>query len=271
MSNSDLIWMNNQLCSSFQHAAMTGALTPAMIAQFNQPALAAQMGLSPAFNQVSTPAQNMVIPNYEIQIAQNRSIVTNPYAQLFRDGRTIMVNGVVEENMANNIVAQLMALEQLDKAKDITLLINSPGGSVTAGMSIYDTMNFIKNDVITICAGQAMSMGAFLLSAGTPGKRFVLPSSSVMVHQPSAGTQGTVTDMTIAVKEFQRLKDYLNGCLAKHTGHDVKKIEADLERDNFKSAQDAVDYKLVDHLISTRDELEKLAPAKKAPNAPVVK
>ncbi len=266
MSNfgkNDLIWMDNKLCSSFQQAAMSGVLTPAMMAQ-SDPRFSAQMGVSPAFNGVSMPAQNIVIPNYEVLDDQGRGYVTNPYSDLFKNGNTIMVNGVVEENMANNIVAQLLAAEANNK-EDIILLINSPGGSVTAGMSIYDTMNFIENDVITLCAGQAMSMGAFLLSAGTPGKRFALPSASVMVHQPSAGTQGTVTDMTIAVNEFQRLKDYLNGCLAKHTGHDVKKIEADLERDNFKSAQDAESYNLVDHVVTTRADMKKItgAPAAK--------
>lgn len=242
-----VIWMNNQLCNSFNHAAMSGALPADLLAQATN---------SAAFNQVSTAPQGLVIPQYTTTDSKGQMVNTNPYAMLFSDGRTIMVNGVVEENMANNIVAQLFALEQLDADKDITLMINSPGGSVTAGMSIYDTMNFINNDVITVCSGHAASMGAFLLSAGTPGKRFALPSSEIMVHQPSAGTQGTVTDMTIAVNEFQRLKDYLNACLAKHTGHDVKKIETDLERDNFKSAGDAKAYNLVDHVVTDRNEMK---------------
>ena len=266
--NGNAVWLKGQMSESFQHAVMQGTMTPAMLAQYGQTDLAAQMGvaapaLAPAFNQAA-PAQNMIVPQYETFNAQGQRIVTNPYATLFKDGRTIMVNGVVEENMANNIVSQLLALESeadlIDDskdphAKDITLLINSPGGSVTAGMSIYDTMNFIDCDVRTICAGQAMSMGAFLLSAGAEGKRFALPSSSVMVHQPSAGTQGTVTDMTIAVKEFQRLKDYLNERMAEHTGKTKQEIEDSLERDNFMSAQDADAFNLVDNVIKTKADM----------------
>ena len=170
------------------------------------------------------------------------------YSRLLKD-RIIMLSGEVNDAVASTVVAQLLFLEADDPEKDIYLYINSPGGVVTAGMSMYDTMNYIKPDVCTICIGQAASMGAFLLSAGAKGKRFSLPNSRIMIHQPSGGAQGQSTDIQIQAKEIQRLKDSLNKLLAKHTGQDVKEVEEDTERDNFMSADEACKYGLIDKVI----------------------
>ena len=176
------------------------------------------------------------------------------YSRLLKD-RLIFVVGPVEDHMANLIVAQLLFLESENADKDIHLYINSPGGIVTAGLSIYDTMQFINCDVSTICVGQAASMGALLLAGGTKGKRFALPHSRIMVHQPSAGYQGQATDISIHAKETLELKARLNEIMAKHTGQPVDVIEADLERDNFKSATDARDYGIIDHVLVERKEM----------------
>ena len=170
------------------------------------------------------------------------------YSRLLKD-RIIMLSGEVNDAVASTVVAQLLFLEAEDPEKDIYLYINSPGGVVTSGMSMFDTMNYIKPDICTICIGQAASMGAFLLSAGTPGKRFSLPNSRIMIHQPSGGARGQSTDIQIQAKEIQRLKDSLNQLLAKHTGQDVKKVELDTERDNFMSAAEACEYGLIDKVI----------------------
>ena len=170
------------------------------------------------------------------------------YSRLLKD-RIIMLNGEVHDGMASTIVAQLLFLEAEDPDKDIYLYINSPGGVITAGMAMYDTMNYIKPDVSTICMGQAASMGAFLLSAGAKGKRFALPNARIMIHQPSGGAQGQSTDIQIQAKEIQRMKDSLNGLIAEQTGQTVEKVEADTERDNFMSAQEAMDYGLVDKVL----------------------
>ena len=164
-----------------------------------------------------------------------------------------MLSGEVNDQVASSIVAQLLFLEAEDPDKDIYLYINSPGGVVTSGMSMFDTMNYIKPDICTICIGQAASMGAFLLSAGTKGKRFALPNARIMIHQPSGGAQGQSTDIQIQAKEIQRLKDSLNQLLADHTGQDIKKVEADTERDNFMSAQEACDYGLIDKVIEKHE------------------
>jgi len=174
------------------------------------------------------------------------------YSRLLKD-RIIMLSGEVNDAVASSIVAQLLFLEADDPEKDIFLYINSPGGVVTAGLSMYDTMNYIKPDVCTICIGQAASMGAFLLSAGTKGKRYSLPNSRIMIHQPSGGAQGQSTDIQIQAKEIQRLKDSLNELLSKHTGQDVKKVEEDTERDNFMSAAEACEYGLVDKVIDKHE------------------
>ncbi|NIS89196.1 MAG: ATP-dependent Clp endopeptidase proteolytic subunit ClpP [Woeseiaceae bacterium] len=176
------------------------------------------------------------------------------YSRLLKD-RLVFVVGPVEDHMANLVVAQLLFLESENADKDIHLYINSPGGIVTAGLSIYDTMQFINCDVSTICVGQAASMGALLLAGGTKGKRYALPHSRIMVHQPSAGYQGQATDISIHAKETLELKARLNEIMAKHTGQPVDVIEADLERDNFKSAADAKEYGLIDHVLAERKEM----------------
>ena len=176
------------------------------------------------------------------------------YSRLLKD-RLIFIVGPVEDLMANLIVAQLMYLESENPEKDIQLYINSPGGSVTAGLSIYDTMQFVNPDVSTICVGQAASMGALLLGGGAKGKRYALPHSRIMVHQPSAGFQGQATDIDIHAREVLELKRRLNEIMAKNTGQSVKKIERDLERDNFMSSKAAVGYGLIDTVLGNRAEM----------------
>ena len=176
------------------------------------------------------------------------------YSRLLKD-RLVFVVGPVEDHMANLIVAQLLFLESENADKDIHLYINSPGGIVTAGLSIYDTMQFIHCDVSTICVGQAASMGALLLAGGTKGKRFALPHSRIMVHQPSAGFQGQATDISIHANEILSLKKRLNEIMAKHTGQPIEQIERDLERDNFMSARKALEYGLVDTVLEQRKEM----------------
>lgn len=173
------------------------------------------------------------------------------YSRLLKE-RVIFLVGPVEDYMANLVVAQLLFLEAENPDKDIHLYINSPGGSVTAGMSIYDTMQFIKPDVSTMCIGQACSMGAFLLNAGTKGKRFCLPNSRVMIHQPSGGAQGQASDIHIQAQEILKIRARLNELMAFHSGQPIEKIEVDTERDNFMSAQQAKDYGLIDSVIERR-------------------
>ncbi len=176
------------------------------------------------------------------------------YSRLLKE-RVVFLVGPVEDHMANLIVAQLLFLESENPDKDIHLYINSPGGSVTAGLSIYDTMQFIKSDVSTICVGQAASMGALLLAGGESGKRFALPHSRVMVHQPSAGFQGQATDISIHAQEVLEMKRRLNEIMSKHTGQPVDRVEQDLERDNFMSAEAAVEYGLIDTVLASRTEM----------------
>jgi ATP-dependent Clp protease protease subunit len=176
------------------------------------------------------------------------------FSRLLKD-RLVFIVGPIEDQTANLIVAQLLFLESENADKDIHLYINSPGGVVTAGLSIYDTMQFINCDVSTICCGQAASMGALLLAGGTKGKRFALPHSRVMVHQPSAGYQGQATDISIHAKETMELMARLYAIMAKHTGQSVEQIEKDLERDNFKSAEEAVDYGLIDTVLAHRKDM----------------
>ena len=173
------------------------------------------------------------------------------YSRLLKD-RLIFIVGPVEDQMANLIVAQLLYLESENPSKDIHLYINSPGGVVSSGLAIYDTMQFINCDVSTICIGQAASMGALLLAGGTKGKRYALPNSRVMVHQPSAGYQGQVTDISIHAEEVIALKRRLNEIMAKHTGQDLNQIEKDLERDNFMVAEEAMKYGLIDTVLADR-------------------
>ncbi|AQP36413.1 ATP-dependent Clp endopeptidase proteolytic subunit ClpP [Vibrio anguillarum] len=175
------------------------------------------------------------------------------YSRLLKE-RVIFLTGQVEDHMANLVVAQLLFLESENPDKDIFLYINSPGGSVTAGMSIYDTMQFIKPNVSTVCMGQACSMGAFLLAGGAPGKRYVLPNSRVMIHQPLGGFQGQASDIQIHAQEILTIKQKLNKLLAEHTGQPLEVIERDTDRDNFMSADQAVEYGLVDAVLRHRGE-----------------
>ena len=176
------------------------------------------------------------------------------YSRLLKE-RVIFMVGPVNDVTANLVVAQLLFLEAENPDKDIHFYINSPGGSVSAGMSIYDTMQFIKPDVSTLCLGQACSMGAFLLTAGAKGKRFALPNSRVMIHQPMGGFQGQASDIAIHAKEILALRAKLNEIMAFHTGQPIDRIERDTDRDNFLSAQEAVDYGLIDKVLSTRDSV----------------
>ena len=170
------------------------------------------------------------------------------YSRLLKD-RVIFIGTPIDDNVANLVVAQLLFLQMEDPDKDINIYINSPGGSITSGLAIYDTIQFLKPDVSTYCVGQAASMGAVLLAAGTKGKRYSLPNSRVMIHQPWGGVQGVAADINIQAKEIQNLKETLNGILAKHTGQPVAKIEKDTDRDYFMSANEAKNYGLVDEVV----------------------
>ena len=175
------------------------------------------------------------------------------YSRLLKE-RIIFLNGQVEDQMANLIVAQLLFLEAEDPEKDIYLYINSPGGVVTAGLAIYDTMNFIKPDVATLCTGQACSMGAFLLYGGAKGKRFALPNARVMIHQPLGGARGQATDIEIHAREILKLKEMLTRKMAEHSGQPFEKVATDTERDNFMSATEAMEYGLIDKVLTSRGE-----------------
>ncbi|MEO1923372.1 MAG: ATP-dependent Clp endopeptidase proteolytic subunit ClpP [Nautiliaceae bacterium] len=174
------------------------------------------------------------------------------YSRLLKD-RIIMLQGEINDHTASLIVAQMLFLEAENPEKDIYLYINSPGGVVTSGFAIYDTMNYIKPDVVTICMGQAASMGAFLLSSGAKGKRFALPHARIMIHQPLGGAQGQATDIEIHAKEILRMKKELNKILAENTGQSVRKIEKDTERDFFMSAEEALKYGLIDKVLKKRE------------------
>lgn len=173
------------------------------------------------------------------------------YSRLLRE-RIVFIGDEITDDLANLVVAQLLFLQSEDATKDINVYVNSPGGSVTAGLAIYDTMQFLKCDVVTYCIGQAASMGAVLLAAGAPGKRHALPGARIMIHQPWGGAQGTASDMNIQTQEILRLKEYLNGLLAKHTGKDIQTIAKDTERDFFMSADEAAAYGLVDDVLTPR-------------------
>ncbi|HLS20664.1 MAG TPA: ATP-dependent Clp endopeptidase proteolytic subunit ClpP [Bacillota bacterium] len=175
------------------------------------------------------------------------------YSRLLKD-RIIMLGSAIDDSVANSIVAQLLFLEAEDPDKDIHIYINSPGGSITAGMAIFDTMQFIKPDVSTICTGMAASMGAFLLAAGTEGKRFALPNSEIMIHQPLGGAQGQATDIEIHAKRIIRMREKINEILSERTGQPIDVIEADTDRDNFMSAKEAVEYGLVDKVLERQED-----------------
>ena len=170
------------------------------------------------------------------------------YSRLLKE-RIVFIGSEITDDLANLVVAQLLFLQSEDATKDVSVYVNSPGGSVTAGLAIYDTMQFLKCDVVTYCVGQAASMGAVLLAAGAKGKRHALPGARIMIHQPWGGAQGTASDIHIQAQEILRLKDYLNGILAKHTGKSVKEVAKDTDRDFFMSAQEAVAYGLVDDVL----------------------
>ncbi|MFA6188795.1 MAG: ATP-dependent Clp endopeptidase proteolytic subunit ClpP [Sulfuricurvum sp.] len=178
------------------------------------------------------------------------------YSRLLKD-RIIMLSGEVNDPVASSIVAQLLFLEAEDPQKDIYFYINSPGGVITSGMAIYDTMNYIRPDVCTICIGQAASMGAFLLSSGAKGKRYALPHARIMIHQPLGGAQGQATDIEIQAKEILRMKAELNEILAKNCGQTVKKLEKDTDRDNFMSAAEGVEYGIIDEVLVQKEKEDK--------------
>ena len=178
------------------------------------------------------------------------------YSRLLKD-RIVFLGTAIDDHIANIVTAQLLFLEADEPERDISMYINTPGGSVTAGLGIYDTVQYIKPDVSTICIGQAASMGALLLTAGAPGKRFALPNSRILIHQPLAGVQGQATDIEIHAREILRMREGLNGILSKHTGQDIDKINDDTDRDNFMTAAEAKEYGLIDDVIVSRADVSK--------------
>ncbi len=179
------------------------------------------------------------------------------YSRLLKD-RIIFLGTALNDEVANVLIAQLLFLESEDPDKDINFYINSPGGLVTAGMAVYDTMQYIKSDVTTVCIGQAASMGAVLLTAGAKGKRYSLPNSRILIHQPMGGFQGQASDIEIQAKEILRMKDTLNRILVRHSGKDLEQIQNDTDRDFFMSGQEAKEYGIIDHVITDRDDLDKI-------------
>jgi ATP-dependent Clp protease, protease subunit len=207
--------------------------------------------LTPEMNKlIEDPTRSQLVPMVIEQTARGERSF-DIYSRLLKE-RVIFLVGQVEDHMANLIVAQMLFLESENPDKDINLYINSPGGSVTAGMSIYDTMQFIKPDVSTMCIGQAASMGAFLLAAGASGKRQALPNSRIMIHQPLGGFQGQASDIEIHAKEILKIKGSLNQLLAHHTGQPLERLEKDTDRDNFMGADDAKEYGIVDQVLTSR-------------------
>jgi ATP-dependent Clp protease, protease subunit len=185
------------------------------------------------------------------------------YSRLLKD-RIIFLGTAINDEVANLLIAQLLFLESEDPDKDINFYINSPGGIVTAGMAVYDTMQYVKPDITTVCIGQAASMGAVLLAAGSPKKRYSLPNSRIMIHQPAGGFQGQASDVAIQAKEILRMKENLNSILAHHTGQDLERIQKDSDRDFYMSGLDAKEYGVVDHVISNRDDLDKIVESEEA-------
>ena len=179
------------------------------------------------------------------------------YSRLLKD-RIIFLGTAMNDEVANLLIAQLLFLESEDPDKDINFYVNSPGGVVTAGMAVYDTMQYIKPDITTVCIGQAASMGAVLLTAGTTGKRYSLPNSRILIHQPMGGFQGQASDIAIQAKEILRMKDTLNQILVHHTGQKMEKIQGDTDRDFFMTGEEAKEYGLIDHVITNRDDLDKI-------------
>ncbi len=207
---------------------------------------------NPMESQLSAPQAIGYVPTVE-EVTPRGSVRYDIYSRMLKE-RVVFLVGQVEDFMANIVVAQLLYLESENPDKDISLYINSPGGSVTAGMSIYDTMQFIKPDVTTLCIGQAASMGAVLLAGGAEGKRLALPHSRVMIHQPLGGFQGQATDIQIHAQEILSIRSRLNDVLATHTGKNIEDIQRDTDRDNFMTAQDALEYGLIDRVVENRSK-----------------
>lgn len=208
--------------------------------------------INPINNNDSTSISNALIPMVVEQTSRGERSY-DIYSRLLKE-RVIFLVGPIEDHMANLVVAQLLFLESENPDKDIHLYINSPGGAVTAGMAIYDTMQFIKPKVSTLCIGQAASMGAVLLAGGAEGKRYCLPNSRIMVHQPLGGFQGQASDIEIHAHEILSIRKRLNGILAHHTGQDIEKIQQDTDRDNFMNGEQALEYGLIDSIVSNRSE-----------------
>ncbi len=212
---------------------------------------------SPLDPYMTAPQATGYIPSVE-EVTPRGSMRYDIYSRMLKE-RVVFLVGQVEDFMANVVVAQLLFLESENPDKDISLYINSPGGSVTAGMAIYDTMQFIKPNVSTLCVGQAASMGAVLLAGGAKGKRFALPHSRMMIHQPLGGFQGQATDIEIHAQEILSIKQRLNQVLASHTGKDIETIQRDTDRDNFLTAQDGVEYGLIDRVVENRGREAEIA------------
>jgi ATP-dependent Clp protease protease subunit len=198
------------------------------------------------------PVRSTLIP-YVVEKSGREERVYDIFSRLLKD-RIVFLGSTVTDELANTIVAQLLFLQSEDPKADVHLYINSPGGSVSAGLAVYDTMQFITCDVATYCIGQAASMGAILLTAGTRGKRNALPNARIMIHQPLAGMEGTAEDILIHAKEFKRIKERINQILIRHTGHDLAKIEADTDRDRFMTATEAMEYGLIDQVVEQMTE-----------------
>ncbi|MCP4351717.1 MAG: ATP-dependent Clp endopeptidase proteolytic subunit ClpP [Desulfobacterales bacterium] len=194
---------------------------------------------------------------YVIEQTSRGERVYDIYSRLLKD-RIIFLGTAIDDVVANLLIAQFLFLESEDPEKEINFYINSPGGVVTAGLAVYDTMQYIKSDITTVCIGQAASMGAVLLSAGTIGKRYSLPNSRILIHQPMGGSQGQASDIAIQAKEILRMKDTLNKILALHTGKELKQIQKDTDRDFFMSGKEAKKYGIIDHVITSRDDLDHL-------------
>jgi ATP-dependent Clp protease protease subunit len=198
-----------------------------------------------------TEKMQTLVPMVIEQTARGYERAYDIYSRLLKD-RIIFIGTPIDDNIANLVIAQMLFLQMEDSGKDINIYINSPGGAVTAGLAIYDTMQFMKCAVATYCIGQAASMGAILLGAGTKGKRFVLPNSRIMIHQPWGGVQGVAEDISIHAREILKLRDKINGILAKHTGQNLERIQKDTDRDFFMSAEEAKEYGLIDEVIISK-------------------
>jgi len=207
-----------------------------------------------ASNSGATPVKNTILAPTVIEKTHDGERAYDIYSRLLKD-RIIILGSAIDDQVANSIIAQLLFLEKENANKDITMYIQSPGGHVTAGLAIYDTMQLIKPDVVTVCMGMAASMGSILLCGGAKGKRFCLPHSEVMIHQPLGGTQGQASDIDIHAKHILKTRDILNGILAKHSGKKIAQVAKDTDRDNYLSAEEALKYGLIDKIVDSREEI----------------